>query len=296
MKTLMCIPNISEGRDTALIEQVVAAVQEVAGVKLIHRSWDTDHNRAVLAYLGEPEPVLAATQAMAAKAFELIDMSRHHGAHPRLGAVDVVPFVSVRGVAQDEAVEIARRFGRFVGALDVPVYYYEQAAVRPERVSLAVIRRGEYEGLAKKLHHPDWPPDEGPATFNPKSGGLVTGVRGPLVAFNVNLRTTDVSIARRIARAIRYQNGGYRFVRALGVALESRGLTQVSLNLLDYTRTPLPRVLETIRFEAARHGVMIAGTELIGPVPLGLCEELLKHYVQAHDFAMSQVVESALIE
>jgi glutamate formiminotransferase len=250
----------------------------------------------VLTYLGEPEVVLAATQAMAAKALELIDMGQHQGAHPRLGAVDVVPFVPMRDVTTEEAVGIARRFGRFLAERGVPVYYYEDAATWPERVNLADVRRGQYEGLPEKLQDPAWLPDEGPDVFNAKAGATVTGARFPLIAFNVNLQTDDVEIAHRIARAVRHSSGGYRYVKAIGLELEEQGIVQVSMNLTNYVKTPLPRVLETIRLEAARHGVTIAGSELIGTLPLGALEEVVKHYLQVHDFDLSQIVENSLLD
>jgi len=296
MRILLCEPNISEGANLKVVEEVVGEIRRVEGVKILDVCSNKDHNRSVLTYLGEPEAVLEATKAMAAKAIELIDMTKHQGSHPRLGAVDVVPFIPVRGVEKEEAVEIARQFGKFVGSLGVPVYYYEDAATRPERKELPKIRKGQYEGLAEKLKDPAWMPDEGPVTFNPKSGAVVTGVRFPLVAFNVNLRTSDLSIADRIARAVRHINGGYRYVRAIGLALEEEEMVQVSMNLINYTKTPIPRVLETIRSEAARYGVRVAGTELVGPVPLDALEEVLKYYLQAHDFSMHQIIETALID
>ena len=222
--------------------------------------------------------------------------TQHKGSHPRLGAVDVVPFVPVRGVGMAEAVELAREFGRFVGWMGVPVYYCKEAATRPERVALPNIRRGEYEGLAEKLADPDWHPDAGLAVLNARSGALVTGARFPLVAFNVSLNTTDLALARRIARAVRHSSGGYRFVRAMGVDLKEQGLVKISMNMTDYTKTPLPRVLETIRAEAARHGVSVAGTELIGAVPLAVLEQTLRYYLQTHDFKTEQIVEMALLE
>lgn len=296
MKILMCVPNISEGKKAEIVERVGDQVRRIAGVKMLATSSDPDHNRSVLTYMGEPEAVLEATKAMARTALDLIDMRRHQGSHPRMGAVDVVPFIPVRGIETEESVEIARQFGRFVGKLGIPVYYYEDAAARPERTSLVEIRRGEYEGLAEKLRDPDWKPDEGPAAFNPKSGAMVTGARFPLIAFNVNLHTTDVSVAKRIADAVRYAKGGYRFVRAMGLSLKDQGVVQVSMNLTNYVKTPIPRVLETIRLEAARYGVNVAGCELVGPVPLGALEEVLKHYVQLHGFSMDQIIENALIE
>ncbi len=295
-KILLCEPNISEGRHLALVEQVAGEVRAVPGVKLLDYSSDPDHNRSVFTYLGSPEAVLEATQCLAKKTFELIDMSAHHGSHPRQGALDVAPFIPIRGMSSAEAVEVARAFGRYVGSLGVPVYYYEDAATRPERKNLPDIRKGEYEALPEKAGKPEWLPDEGPAVFNAKSGATVTGARFPLVAFNVNLRTTDVTVADRIAKAVRHVSGGYRYVRALGLALEDKGMVQVSMNLINYEKTPVSRVLETIRSEAARYGVAIAGTELVGPVPLGVLEEVARYYLQLHEFSTEQVIEVALIE
>lgn len=295
-KVLLCEPNISEGIDLALVNDVLAQIRRFPEVKILDVSSDADHNRSVFTYLGEPQSVLEATKAMAQKALERIDMRTHHGSHPRMGAVDVVPFVPVRGVSIAEAVEISREFGRFAGALGVPVYYYEEAAQRPEREKLPDIRKGQYEALEAKLKDPAWAPDEGPVAFNARSGGLVTGVRFPLVAFNVNLHTADVSIAERIAKAVRHINGGYRYVRAIGLAVEEKGQVQVSMNLVNYTKTPIPRVLETIRAEALRYGVLVAGTELVGPVPMEALQEVLKYYLQAHEFKMDQIIESALLD
>jgi glutamate formiminotransferase len=295
-QVLLCEPNISEGRELEVVEQVLEQIRQVQGIKILDISSDADHHRSVFTYLGEPEAVLEASKGMAAKAFELIDMSRHQGSHPRMGAVDVVPFIPVRGLKTEEAVEFARRFGKFVGEMGVPVYYYEDAATRPERATLPKIRKGQYEALEEKLKDPAWAPDEGPAVFNPKAGAMATGVRFPLLAFNVNLRTSDLSIADRIARAVRHINGGYRHVRAIGLELEGTGMVQVSMNLVNYSKTPIPRVLETIRSEAARYGVNVAGAELIGPVPLGALEEVLKHYLQVHEFSMDQIIETALLD
>lgn len=297
MKILLSVPNISEGRNLTVVEQVADAIRQTPGVKLIDYSSDPDHNRSVLTYLGQPEAVLAASQALAVTAFELIDMSRHQGSHPRMGAVDVAPFIPIRNVDTAEAIEISRRFGRFVGELGVPVYYYRESATRPERYDLPAIRKGQYEAWPEKLKDlATWQPDEGPAVFNAKAGAMVTGCRFPLIAFNINLHTTDLAIAKRIAEGIRHKNGGYRYVQAMGVDLKEQGLVQVSMNLTNYLETPLPRVLETVRFEAARHGVSVAGTEIIGTIPLGAVEEIIKHYVQAHDFKLEQIIETGLLE
>jgi glutamate formiminotransferase len=295
-KVLMCKANISEGRRKDVLERVADAVRAVPGVKLADWSGDPDHNRAVYTLLGPPEAVLEGAKALAESALELIDMTVHEGEHPRLGAVDVVPFIPLREIETQEAVDVARAFGRWLGAKGVPVYYYEYAATRPERESLPRIRKGQYEALPEKLKDAEWAPDEGPAEFNPRSGATVTGARFPLVAFNVNLLTDDLEIAQTIARAVRHINGGYRFVRGMGFALEDKGMVQVSLNLTNYTQTPIHRVLETVRSEAARYGVAVAGTELIGSVPLGALEEVVRFYLQTHEFSTEQVVETALID
>ena len=295
-RVLMCKANISEGRRKEVLEEVAAAVRAVPDVTLADWSGDPDHNRAVYTLLGPPEAVLEGAKALTSVALERIDMATHAGEHPRMGAVDVVPFIPLREVETEEAVEIARSFGAWLGEQGVPVYYYEDAATRPERESLPKIRKGQYEALAEKLEQPEWQPDEGPAEFNPKSGATVTGARFPLVAFNVNLVTDDLDVAQTIARAVRHINGGYRYVRGMGFALEDKGMVQVSMNLTNYTKTPIHRVLETVRSEAARYGVAVAGTELIGSVPLGALEDVVRFYLQTHEFSTDQVVETALLD
>jgi glutamate formiminotransferase len=295
-KVLMCKANISEGRRKDVLEGVADAIRAVEGVTLADWSGDPDHNRAVYTLLGTPEAVLEGAKALTESALAQIDMAEHEGEHPRMGAVDVVPFIPLREMEAEEAVDVARAYGAWLGARGVPVYYYEYAASRPERESLPKIRKGQYEALPEKLTAPEWAPDEGPAEFNARSGATVTGARFPLVAFNVNLKTDDLEIAQTIARAVRHINGGYRFVRGMGFALQDKGMVQVSMNLVNYEKTPVHRVLETIRSEASRYGVQIAGTELIGSVPLGALEEVVRFYLQTHDFAIDQVVETALLD
>ena len=291
MKILMCVPNVSEGRDQAKVDALVELIKAQPGVKLIDLSADKDHNRSVYSYLGEPQAVLEATKKFAATVLEMVDMTTHSGSHPRHGALDTVPFIPVGETTTEEAVAVARKFGRFVGELGVPVYYYEDAATRPERKSLVDVRKGEYEALAEKLKDPFWEPDEGPAEFVPRSGAVQVSARFPLVAFNVNLRTDDLGIATSIAHAVRHLNGGFRYVRAIGLDLTGTGMVQVSMNLTNYTQTPIPRVMEAIKAEAARYGVSVAGAELIGPVPLGALEEVVRYYLQIHDFSMTQTIE-----
>ncbi len=296
MRLIECVPNISEGRDAAVLERIVEAVRKTAGVELLDWSADPDHNRAVLTFVGDPEAVLAATEAMCLEAFALIDMRKHEGAHPRLGAVDVIPFVPLRGVTEEEAVALARRLGEWIGRQGVPVYYYQDAATRPERQSLPDVRRGEYEALAARLATPEGEPDAGEAEFNAKSGASIVGVRFPLIAFNVNLATADLAIAKRIAEAVRFSGGGYRYVRAMGVALEDKGQVQVSTDIVNFEKTPIHRVLETIRSEAARYGVAVVECELIGLAPLAAFEDVVRHYMQIHGFSAGQIIENRLLE
>jgi len=295
MQIVECVPNISEGREQATIAAVLEAVRATPGVTLLDALPDADHNRTVITYIGSPEAVLAATQALCREAFARIDMRQHRGSHPRLGAVDVVPFIPLRDFSTEQAVELARRVGSWIGEQGVPVYYYEDAAGRPERRNLADVRRGEYEALAERLGTSEGRPDAGPAEFNARSGATVVGVRFPLVAFNVNLATDDLAVADRIARQVRHIGGGYRYVKAMGVALEEKGQVQVSMNLTNYEGTPIHRVVETVRFEAARYGVSIAGCELIGLAPLAAFADTLRFYLQLHDFSLDQIVETHLL-
>ncbi len=295
MKLMECVPNISEGRDLDKVERIVDAVRESPGVTLLDHSSDADHNRSVITYLGDPQKVVEATLALCERAYAEIDMSTHQGGHPRMGAVDVIPFIPLGELTTEEAVTYAHALGEALGVMGVPVYFYEDAATRSERRNLADVRRGEYEGLAGKLATPGWEPDAGPSAFNPRSGATVVGVRFPLIAFNVNLNTADVAVAARIADAIRNVRGGYRDVKAMGLALEDQGQVQVSMNLVNYRETPIHRVVETVRFEAARHGVSVTGCELIGLAPLAAFEETIRHYLQIHDFSTDQVIETHML-
>lgn len=295
MKLMECVPNISDGRDLDKVERIVDAVRESPGVTLLDYSSDADHNRSVITYLGDPQKVVEATLALCERAYAEIDMSVHHGGHPRMGAVDVIPFIPLGELTTEEAVTYAHALGEALGVMGVPVYFYEDAATRSERRNLADVRRGEYEGLAGKLATPGWEPDAGPNALNPRSGATVVGVRFPLIAFNVNLGTTDVTVAARIADAVRHVRGGYRHVKAMGLALEDQGQVQVSMNLVNYRETPIHRVVETVRSEAARHGVSITGCELIGLAPLAAFEDTIRHYLQIHDFSTDQVIETHML-
>lgn len=289
MKVLMAEVNISEGKNLDHIALVRAQLMLANDVDLVDVNTDANHNRTVFTYKGEPQAVLEGTKRLAKKAIELIDMTAHTGSHPRMGAVDVVPFIPVKDVELAEAIAVAKEFGSFLGGLGVPVYYYEEMATAENRKTLVSIRKGEYEGLAEKMYLPEWVPDEGPRVFAPKSGATVTGVRFPLVAFNVNLGTADLEIGKKIVKAVRAATGGYQNVRAIALMIEQRNLVQVSMNLTNYTKTPIHRVFETIKSEAASYGVTVIGSELVGPVPLAALEELMRFYLRLEDFSMNQI-------
>ncbi len=296
MKALMCVPNISEGLDLAVVEKVVDHIRNAPGVVLLDYSSDADHNRSVISYIGGPEAVVKATEKLVRTAVELIDMSKHKGSHPRQGAVDVVPFIPVRGISEQESVDIAHEFGEWIGReLEVPVYFYEDAATRPERVSLPKVRQGQYEALEEKLKDPFYAPDRGPCRFVPQTGSIQVCSRFPLVALNINLASADLDLAVRIAKSVRHINGGFRYVRGMGLALEEEGRVQVSMNLINYEKTPIPMVMEAVKREAARYGVNVVKSELVGPVPLGALVQVMKYYLQAHDFSVNQVLENALM-
>jgi len=296
MRLLECVPNISEGRNEKKIALITEEVKQCKGVKLLDVSSDKDHHRSVLTFIGEPERIKGAALSMALKAIELIDMREHHGAHPRLGAVDVVPFIPIQGVGMNEAVEVARELGKELGRKGVPVFYYEEAATSPGRRDLPSIRKGEYEGLEGKLRDPKWKPDEGPNRFNPKSGATVVGARVPLVAYNVNLKTKDLNLAKEIARKVRFKDGGLPHVRAMGVDLKEKGMVQVSMNLTNYRVTGIAKVFDLIKEEAIKRGVEIGESEIVGLIPLEVFEGIAQHYLKYPKFSMRQVIEQRILE
>jgi glutamate formiminotransferase len=295
MQILQCVPNFSEGRDPGFLDEL-RLVLERFPVKVLDLSMDKDHNRADCTFLGAPDAVEECALAVASRAVELIDMRKHHGSHPRMGAVDVVPFVPIRGVTMDEAVEIARRFGRaFAEKHRIPVFFYEEACTSESRRNLADVRRGEYEGMAAKLQDPEWKVDAGPQALNERSGATAVGARMPLIAFNVNLHTDDLEVAKRIAGAVRHIGGGLRYVKAMGLALADEGIVQVSMNLVNYRMTPIHRALELIKAEAARYGVLVKECELVGMVPIEALEEVASYYLQIPGFDARQIIEYHLI-
>lgn len=295
-KLVECVPNFSEGRDPAIVAEIASAVRAIPGVLLLDAHRDADHHRSVLTFAGEPEAVLEAALESARRAVDLIDLNNHSGEHPRIGALDVLPFIPLRNASMDECVELARRAGeRIARELGVPVYLYEQAAVRPDRRNLADIRRGEFETLREEIGiDPRRAPDFGEPRIHPTAGATAVGARGLLIAYNVNLATSDLTTAKRIARAVRGRDGGLRFVKALGVELRARGLVQVSMNLVDYTRTPMHRAFEAVRREAERYGVAVAGSEIVGLAPQAAIDAAADYSLRLERFSPAQVLENRL--
>src|SRR5580658_4748264 len=297
MKRLVeCVPNFSEGRDLAKVDAIVAAMREVPGVFLLDRESDADHNRSVITLAGEPEAVSEAALRGIGKAKELIDLTKHSGAHPRVGATDVVPFIPIEGVTIEDCVALAHRTGHEIWArYRIPVFFYEAAAKRPDRVNLENVRRGQFEGLREEMkHNHDRQPDVGEPKLHPTAGVTVVGARKFLIAYNVNLNTSDVGIANKIAKAIRFSSGGFRYVKSMGVELKARNLAQVSINLTDFEQTPMHRVYEMVKREAERHGAVPVGSEIVGLVPKKAIEMVADFFLQLENFSPAQVFENKL--
>ncbi len=286
MQILMTTVNISEGKNKDIIEQVKEALLSGGGITLSQVSADPDHNRTCYSYRGEAGALVEATKRLAQKAIELIDMRTHKGEHPRMGAVDVVPFIPVSGITIEEAKVYAVEFGKYVASLGVPVYYYEENSNNPDRKLLTQIRKGEYEALAQKLEDVKWAPDEGEAVFNAKSGATVTGVRFPLVAFNMYLNTDDMVIGKAIVKRIRQATGGFQHVRAIALFIPEVNQVQISCNLTNYEKTPIYTVLETVKSEASAYGLTVVKSELVGATPLAAMEDVIKFYLRANDFTI----------
>jgi glutamate formiminotransferase len=295
-KIVECIPNFSEGRDAAKVDAVAAAVSAVPRVVVLDRTMDADHHRSVITFAGEPEAAAEAAFRAAERAVALIDLNEHAGEHPRMGALDVLPFVPIKGVTMGECVDLARRAGeRIARELGVPVYLYEQAATRPDRVDLADVRRGEFEGLREEIGvNPDRAPDFGAARLHPTAGAVAVGARAPLIAYNVNLHTEDLSVARKIAEAVRGRSGGLRYVKALGFELRERRQVQVSMNLVNYEATPIFRAFEMVKSEAERYGVAVAGSEIVGLVPQAALNACADFYLRVENFSEDLVLEHRL--
>jgi glutamate formiminotransferase len=298
MRLVECVPNFSEGRRPEVLDEIVGTMTAVEGVRLLDREMDADHNRAVVTIIGEPEAVLEGAFRGIEKASTLIDLTKHEGEHPRMGATDVCPFVPVKGVTMDDCVELANKLGKRVGEeLSIPVFLYEAAAKRPERQNLAKCRKGQFEGLCEEIGtNPERDPDYGPCKIHPTAGAIAIGARPFLIAYNINLGTADLSIAKAIAKSIRHSGGGLRYVKSLGFEIKDRGIVQVSINMVNFKGTPLFRVFEMVKSEAERYGVPVIGSEIVGLVPADALIDVAEFYLRFENFQRDQVLENRLSE
>ena len=296
-RIIECVPNCSEGRNKEVIEYIADAVSKVPGVVITDYSSDESHNRSVFTIVGDPDQMAEAAFQFAKACVEKIDMTKHEGAHPRMGAVDVIPFTPVKDVSMEECIELSKKVAeRIWTELGMPVTLYEESCTAPHRRNLAAIRKGQFEAMPEKLKDPQWHPDYGNQEIHPTAGIVAVGARFPLVAFNINLSTSDIEIANKIAKTIRESSGGMKWIKAIGVMLEDRNIAQVSINMINYTKTPMYRVFENVRFEAERYGVQIVGSEVIGVVPMDAMIDAAEYYLKVENFDKdSQVMEKHLI-
>jgi glutamate formiminotransferase len=294
-RIIECVPNFSEGRDLVKLEKILDCFRGKKGVKLLDYSSDEDHNRTVVTIVGEPFEVGNTMVEAIGKAVELIDLNNHEGQHPRMGAVDVIPFIPIRNVTVEEADKLAKDVAKEASEkYNLPFFLYEKSASAPHRENLANVRKGQFEGMKEKMKDELWKPDFGPDTIHPTAGVTAIGARMPLVAFNVNLSTSNIEIANKIAKQVRYLSGGFRYVKGIGVELHDRGIVQVSMNLTDYTKTSMYRVFETIKMEAERYGVNVVGSEIIGLIPMQALVDTADYYLRLENFKFDQVLETRL--
>ena len=298
MRTVIeSVPNISEGRDAESVAAIASAVREAPGARLLGVSSDSSHNRTVLTLVGGADGIRAGVLALFAAAMPRIDLTRHRGEHPRMGAVDVVPLVPIRGATMEDCVALSRDVGAEIASRHgIPVYLYEDSATSEPRRNLAEIRKGEFEGFGEKMKDPRWKPDFGPDIPHPTAGVVAVGARQPLIAYNINLGTRDLAVAETIARAIRYIGGGFRYVKAMGVELADRGQVQVSINMTNFKKTPLHRIFECVKSEAERYGVPVVGSEIVGLTPAEALTMTAEHYLRLENFSSDQVLEMRLLE
>ena len=296
-KIIECVPNFSEGRNQQNIEKIVGSFRGQKGVKLLDYQTDEDHNRMVVTVVGEPQALKTAVIEAMGSAIEAIDMNTHQGQHPRMGAIDVVPFIPIKNVSMKEAISFSKEVAQ-EGAkkFELPVFLYERSASRLERENLANIRKGQFEGMADKIKQPEWKPDFGPVMLHPTAGATAIGARMPLVAYNVNLDSDNIDIANDIARKVRHISGGLKYCKGIGIELKDRGVVQVSMNLTDYTQTALYRAFELIKVEARRYGVNVIGSEIVGLVPMEALMDTAAYYLGLESFSMEQVLEARIWE
>ncbi|MBN2394915.1 MAG: glutamate formimidoyltransferase [Candidatus Atribacteria bacterium] len=292
-----CVPNFSEGKDLTKIEKIVDPLKHKKGIKLLGYERDEDYNRLVVTVIGEPEPLKEAIIESMGVAIEVIDMRKHQGQHPRMGAIDVVPFIPIKNFSIDEAISLSKEVARIVyDKYNLPVFLYEKSATLSNRENLSEIRKGEFEGMSEKIKKPEWKPDYGSTKIHPTAGVTAVGAREPLIAYNINLNTNNLEIANHIARSIRHKNGGLRYCKAIGVALKERGIVQVSINMTDYTKTPLYRAFELVRIEAKRFGVNVIGSEIVGFAPLESLVNSAAYYLGLEKFSTEQILEVRMTE
>lgn len=296
-KIVECVPNFSEGKDLKIVEKIVAPFRNREGVKLLSYEPDPDYNRLVVTVIGDPEAVKESVLEAVGIATEEIDLRQHKGEHSRMGASDVIPFIPIKGMTVEETVALSKEVGQEINKrYQIPVFLYEDSASRPERVNLAKIRKGQFEGMPEKLKEEAWEPDFGRREIHPSAGVTAVGARLPLVAYNIDLDTADIEIAKKIAKAIRHSSGGFRYIKAGGVEIKERGITQVTMNITNYEKTPIYRVFETVKMEAKRYGVNILGSEIIGLAPMDALVDSAAYYLGLYNFDSGKIIESNLLE
>jgi len=296
-KIVECVPNFSEGRNTEKMEKIIDCFRGKTGLKLLDYSNDVDHNRMVITAVGAPESIKSAMVEAIGTAVREIDLTKHQGQHPRMGAADVVPFIPVSNMTMDEAINLAKEVAKEAAEkFMLPMYLYEKAASAPHRENLAEVRKGQFEKLFEKMKNPLWKPDFGPDTPHPTAGATIIGARNYLIAYNVNLHTTDLEIAKTIARKVRFIGGGLRFCKAMGVDLQEKKMVQVSMNLTDFTKTSVYQAFEMVKMEAEHYGVSVAGSEVIGLLPLGVLVDTANYYLGIEDFTIDRVLEYRMLE
>ncbi len=294
-KIVQCVPNYSEGRDLEKVEKIVASYKNREGVKLLSCEPDADYNRTVVTVIGDPDAVADAVVESAGVAAEVIDMTTHSGEHSRMGAIDVVPFIPIKDMTMDECVDVAKRVGEeLFEKHGIPVFLYEEAATRPERTNLAKVRKGQFEGMPEKLKDPQWHPDFGRDEIHPRAGVTAVGARMPLVAYNIDLDTSNIEIGKKIAAAIRHSGGGFRYIKA--GAVETKGIIQVTMNITNYKKTSIYRVFETVKMEAKRYGVHVTGSEIVGLAPMEAFVESAEYYLGLYGFSKDKVLETHLMD
>jgi glutamate formiminotransferase len=296
-RIIECVPNFSEGRNPENIERIVEPFRGEKSVKLLDYQTDEDHNRMVVTVVGEPDALKTAVIEAIGRAIDLIDMRTHEGQHPRMGATDVVPFIPIKNIGMQEAVEFSKKIAKEVAQIySLPIFLYENSASRPQRQNLANIRKGQFEGMADKVEQPEWKPDFGPTKVHPSAGVTAMGARMPLVAYNVNLDSSDIEIANAIAKKVRHISGGLKYCKGIGIELKDRGLVQVSMNMTDYSKTALYRAFELIKIEARRYGINVIGSEIVGLVPMQALMDTAAYYLGLENFTMEQVLEARIWE